>query len=429
MNNTSRYGLIVILLAPLQRVVVNSLLFAYLFFSSISITVANPINDNRVKLKDLLSNIAEKERSVKQQQAERSRLLKRLKNQEKSIAVVGRVLHETRNRLAKLAKELAQLNENISRLQQQKQLHESLLAKQLDAVFRLGKQKSIELLFKGEQGQREERILAYYSYLNAARQQTISKLQQTTTALAEQKQQKQQKQLAQKKILVKQDQEKKKLDSAQSARKKTLSSLESSLKEEQKSLAVMKRNEALLRSKIARAEREAKIRAEREAKEAARIRTKQRQAQQKGTTYRPTEDERALMARTGGLGRPIGQALWPVHGQILHHYGDNISDELRWKGMVINAPEGTEVKAISAGRVLLADWLQGYGLVVVIDHGQGDMSLYGYNQSALVNVGQQVRSGQPVALVGSSGGQQRSSLYFEIRRQGKTVNPQPWLGR
>lgn len=108
--------------------------------------------------------------------------------------------------------------------------------------------------------------------------------------------------------------------------------------------------------------------------------------------------------------------------------GESLS-ELRWKGMVIGASEGTEVKAIADGRVILADWLQGYGLVVVVEHGKGDMSLYGYNQSALVSVGSQVRAGQPIALVGSSGGQGRPSLYFEIRRQGQAVNPQPWLGR
>ncbi len=114
-----------------------------------------------------------------------------------------------------------------------------------------------------------------------------------------------------------------------------------------------------------------------------------------------------------------------------HHnrYGEQLQGELRWKGMVIGASEGTEVKAIADGRVILADWLQGYGLVVVVEHGKGDMSLYGYNQSALVSVGSQVRAGQPIALVGSSGGQGRPSLYFEIRRQGQAVNPQPWLGR
>jgi len=137
----------------------------------------------------------------------------------------------------------------------------------------------------------------------------------------------------------------------------------------------------------------------------------------------------ALISRTGGLGAPRGQAFWPVRGSILHRYGEQLQGELRWKGIVIAAGEGTEVKAIADGRVILADWLQGYGLVVVVEHGKGDMSLYGYNQSALVNVGTQVRAGQAIALVGNSGGQGRPSLYFEIRRQGQAVNPQPWLGR
>lgn len=92
------------------------------------------------------------------------------------------------------------------------------------------------------------------------------------------------------------------------------------------------------------------------------------------------------------LGAPRGQAFWPVRGPTLHRYGEQLQGELRWKGMVIGASEGTEVKAIADGRVILADWLQGYGLVVVVEHGKGDMSLYGYNQSALVSVGSQVRA-------------------------------------
>lgn len=95
--------------------------------------------------------------------------------------------------------------------------------------------------------------------------------------------------------------------------------------------------------------------------------------------------------------------------------------------MVIAASEGTEVRAIADGRVILADWLQGYGLVVVVEHGKGDMSLYGYNQSALVSVGTRVRAGQPIALVGSSGGQGRPSLYFEIRRQvRRSIHSRGW---
>ncbi|MRF68163.1 murein hydrolase activator EnvC [Escherichia coli] len=409
------FGLGLLVLAPTQTV------------------FANQITENKGQLHDLLKSIAEKEKSVKEQQAKRSALLEQLKQQEQGISAAGRSLHETQNQLKQLDKEIVSLNSNIKQLQIKKQQQEKLLADQLDAAFRLGKHQGLTLMFKGEEGQREERILAYYSYLNQAREKNIVALEETTKELQEQKELEQKKQAEQKTTLARQQQEKRKLDNARASRQKTLNALESTLKEDQKNLAVLKQNEARLRDKIARAEREAKARAEREAKEAARIRVqvaeKERQAKQKGSTYKPSESERSLMSRTGGLGRPAGQAIWPVRGSLLHNYGDVISSELRWKGMVIAANEGTQVKAIADGRVLLADWLQGYGLVVVVEHGKGDMSLYGYNQSALVNVGQEVRAGQPIALVGSSGGQERPALYFEIRRQGKTVNPRPWLGR
>lgn len=140
---------------------------------------------------------------------------------------------------------------------------------------------------------------------------------------------------------------------------------------------------------VACAEAAAKARADREARDAQAVRDRQQEASRKGTTYKPTESERSLMSRTGGLGSPRGQAFWPVRGPLLHRYGEQLQGELRWKGMVIAASEGTEVRAIADGRVILADWLQGYGLVVVVEHGKGDMSLYGYNQSALVSVGTQ----------------------------------------
>ncbi|MFA9208594.1 MAG: murein hydrolase activator EnvC, partial [Yersinia sp. (in: enterobacteria)] len=266
-----------------------------------------------------------------------------------------------------------------------------------------------------------------------ARQQSIEELKQTRTHLSAEKQTLEQKQNQQKTVLNEQKTQQQKLEQARTARKKTLTSLEASLEKDQQGLAELKLNETRLRDQIAKAEREAKARAEREAKEAARVReqikVKEQQAKKTGSSYKPSESERSLMARTGGLGRPDGQAVWPVRGNVTHRFGEALQGELRWKGMVISAPEGSEVKAIADGRVLLADWLQGYGLVVVIEHGKGDMSLYGYNQSALVNVGAQVKAGQPIALVGTSGGQGEPSLYFEIRRQGQAVNPQPWLGR
>ncbi|ELI8279875.1 murein hydrolase activator EnvC [Yersinia enterocolitica] len=389
--------------------------------------------DNKTQLKTIQQDIAEKEKSVQQQKQQRSALLDQLKQQENTIAQASRSLRETQGTLTELDKDISSLTASIGKLQTQQSQQQNLLSKQLDAAFKQGQHSGLQLILSGEESQRSERILAYFSYLNEARQKSIEELKQTRTDLSVEKKTLEQKKNQQKVLLDEQKAQQQKLEEARTARKKTLTSLEVSLEKDQQGLAELKLNESRLRDQIAKAEREAKVRAEREAKEAARVReqvkAKEQQAKKTGSSYKPSESERSLMARTGGLGRPGGQAVWPVRGNVTHRFGEALQGELRWKGMVISAPEGSEVKAIADGRVLLADWLQGYGLVVVVEHGKGDMSLYGYNQSALVNVGAQVKAGQPIALVGTSGGQGEPSLYFEIRRQGQAVNPQPWLGR
>ena len=97
--------------------------------------------------------------------------------------------------------------------------------------------------------------------------------------------------------------------------------------------------------------------------------------------------------------------------------------------MVLASQYGAPVKAIDSGKVVFADWLRGYGLMVLIDHGKGDMTLYGYNQNLMKKEGDKVRAGETIAVVGDSGGQDRPSLYFEIRRNSKAQNPRSWLKR
>lgn len=404
-------------------------LYAGILFSSFPAQADN----NKQQLQSLQQDIAEKEKSVKKQQQQRSKLQEQLKTQEKSIAQASRALRETQTSLTHLVSEVTSLTHSIEKLTQQEQEQQTLLATQLDMAFRQGQHTGLQALLSNEENQRSDRILAYFGYLNEARQKNIEALQQTRSKLATQKRALETARQKQKTVLTSQQEAQQQLQQAQEARQQTLTTLESSLAKDQQRLNELKQNESRLRDQIVRAEREARARAEREAREAAKLRAqvkqREQQARQKGTTYTPTESERSLIARTGGLGRPGGQAMWPVRGQVIHRFGETLQGELRWKGIVIAAREGSEVKAIADGRVLLADWLQGYGLVVVIEHGKGDMSLYGYNQSALVNVGAQVTAGQPVALVGNSGGQGQPALYFEIRRQGQAVNPLPWLGR
>lgn len=397
--------------------------------SLLTLSVSVHADENKDQLKTIQQNIAEKEKSVKQQKQQRGTLLQQLQAQEKTIASASTQLRGTQSTLATLNKDIAGLNASIDKLQKQQKAQEAILSKQLDAAFRIGQHKGLQLLLSGEETERSERIMAYFGYLNEARQKTIEELKQTRTKLAEQRVSLQSKETQQKSLLGEQQTQQQKLEQARSARKQTLTALESSLQKDEQSLTELRANEASLQNKIAAAERAAKARAEKEAREAAAVRAKEQQAKKTGTTYKPTQSEQSLMARTGGLGRPSGQNMWPVNGSLIHRFGEQLQGELRWKGIVISAREGSDVRTIADGRVILADWLQGYGLVVVIDHGKGDMSLYGYNQDALVSVGDQVRTGQAIAKVGNSGGQGQPSLYFEIRRQGQAVNPQPWLGR
>ncbi len=125
-----------------------------------------------------------------------------------------------------------------------------------------------------------------------------------------------------------------------------------------------------------------------------------------------------------------GRLTWPVAGTLLHDFGQpRVSDRLKWNGVVLAAPRGREVRSVYHGRVVFADWLAGLGLLVIIDHGESYMTLYGYNETIVKNAGDWVAPGDVIATVGDSGGQNRSSLYFELRRGAQPVNPRHWVTR
>lgn len=125
-----------------------------------------------------------------------------------------------------------------------------------------------------------------------------------------------------------------------------------------------------------------------------------------------------------------GKLTWPVAGSLTHDFGQpRASGGLKWNGVVLSAPRGREVRAIYHGRVVFADWLAGMGLLVIVDHGEGYMSLYGYNETTLKLAGDWVAPGDVIATVGESGGQARPALYFELRKGTRPVNPRRWFSR
>ncbi len=125
-----------------------------------------------------------------------------------------------------------------------------------------------------------------------------------------------------------------------------------------------------------------------------------------------------------------GRLTWPVAGTVVHDYGQpRAGGKIKWNGVVMAAPRGREVRAVYHGRIAFSDWLAGMGLLVIVDHGEGYMTLYGYNETVLKSAGDWVAPGDVIATVGDSGGQQRSSVYFELRKGTKPVNPRQWVTR
>ena len=124
-----------------------------------------------------------------------------------------------------------------------------------------------------------------------------------------------------------------------------------------------------------------------------------------------------------------GKLPWPARGRVLHRFGEARVGRLVWEGWLIESSSGAEVKSVAAGRVAFADWLPHYGLLVIVEHGDGYLSLYGHNQALYKQLGEWVQRGERIAASGDSGGQQRAALYFEVRKGKEPQDPRKWLAK
>ncbi|WP_032093228.1 MULTISPECIES: murein hydrolase activator EnvC [Pasteurellaceae] len=389
--------------------------------AGLAFSVAVQSND----LSNIRQQIKQQEQKIAAQKREQNKLQSTLKDQETRINGVLGQLRQTESDLKEIRKLIADTDKQIRQLEKQEAAQKNKLAKQLDAMYRSGINPStLEKLFS-EDAQKAERMKAYYDHMNQARLVLIEELKATQLQLAQDKLSVQEQQKAHQTQLASQKKQQQDLQKVQRERQSTLNQLNRTLARDQNKLDTLKANENALRQQIQRAEQAAR---EQEKREREALAQKQRREEQKTQKpYTPTAQEKQLLSVSGGLGQPRKQYAYPVSGKILNTFGSSQMGELKWKGIVIGAGNGTPVKAIADGRVILSSWLQGYGLMVIIKHGENDLSLYGYNQAVSVKEGQRVSAGQKIAEVGSSGGQSRSGLYFEIRRKGVAVNPTGWL--
>mgnify|MGYP005987940355 CR=1 FL=1 len=346
---------------------------------------------NSAKLNDVQQAIAKQESNIFKVNKARETLEKQLKNDDLAIAKTAKAINDTQQRLNSTQQKIASLSKEKQRLTSQKITQEQLLAKQLRSAYTTGQHDYLKLLLNQEQSGKIQRTITYYQYLNKARIDEIDTFQATIAQLALVTTQHQQ-QIAQL-LSLKQNQQKQRLalNKNKRNRSKTLASLGKKLLSSKQQLAKLKADEANLAAAL-----------------------------QKLTALIRTE------VNLAGLSKLKRKLAWPVKGRLLRTFGSKKQGYLKWKGVLLGASIGRQVQTIHNGSVLFSDWLKGYGLLTVIDHGNGYMSLYAHNQTLLKSVGDRVETGEPIALVGQSGGQDQAGLYFEIRHQGKAVNPKLW---
>jgi len=384
-----------LVISSLKKTISSLILLSCLLTSIHSIANENSAEKakqrNTAQLNDVQQAIAKQESNIFKTNKARAALEQQLKSDDLAIAKVAKDINETERSLNSTQEKIDSLSQEKDQLTSQKSAQENLLAKQLRSAYTTGQHDYLKLLLNQKQSEKIQRTVTYYQYMNQARINEIEKFKTTIAQLMLVTTQ-HQKQIEHLNTLNKNQQEQKlALNKNKKNRSKTLESLGKELLTSQQNLAKLKADEANLAAALKKL----------------------------------TEIIRAEVDLTG-LSKLKRKLAWPVKGRLLRSFGSRKQGYLKWKGVLLGAPIGRKVQTIHNGTVLFSDWLKGYGLLTVIDHGNGYMSLYAHNQTLLKSVGDRVETGEPIALVGQSGGQDRPGLYFEIRHQGKAVNPKLW---
>jgi septal ring factor EnvC (AmiA/AmiB activator) len=382
-----------------QFLTINSLVHIFLFLA----IFCNPVfaentnmHDYEKKLDRLHKSIEKVKEHLQSTRYKRSHVVTDLQQLESDISKNAKTLKNTETRVSELDKHLSTLNHELKDLQTSLVSQRQRLGEQIRAAYAIGSQQEIKLLLNQQNPAEMGRVMVYFDYLSRARQQniggflrSIEEKQKLETELAKTQAEQQQN-------LALRRQQRTQLQQQRFKRNGLLARLDAEIRNQEQTLTELEssrnRIENLLMSL---GELLADI-------------------PQSPSDKEPFHNQK-------------GHLPWPVQGKLLAKFGSaREKGDLKWNGVLISAAYGEPVQAVSHGRVAFSDWLQGFGFITIIDHGDGYMSLYGHNESLFKQAGDWVEAGEVIATVGDSGGQPVPGVYFEIRARGKPVNPGLW---
>lgn len=379
------------------------------------------------QLRDELKTISADRRDL---EGKRGTAAQQLRQADEKVAKTARALSETETALRTHEQKLSELQQQRAQLQRGLREQRVQLAALLRAADHVGRNAPLKVLLSQDTVGDATRMLADHRYVQNARAQRIQGLTTQLDALTQVEQQITERRQALDAARAQQKAQASSLLKDRSQQAATVAQLdtryqqraerEKALGQDAKALEQLLAN---LRAAAAKADAERRAAAKRAAAEAA--------AQAKrGKTDRPERPGKTPPKVVANAPAPkVGGLSWPVSGNLLARFNATLPDGHTSKGVLIGAPKGSTVTAVADGTMVFSDWMTGYGMILIVDHGNGYMSLYAHNDTLLRDAGASIKRGEAVAKVGSSGGQGVPALYFELRRNGQPVDPSSWLQR
>jgi septal ring factor EnvC (AmiA/AmiB activator) len=365
-------------------------------------------------LRNLRGRIEALQKELESAKGDRNDVADELKQSEKAISDINREIRDLSLHQNEVSAKLDGIRHQSSVLEREIAGHQQSLGRLLFQQYLAGGQDAIKILLNEQDPNMVARHLRYYAYLSTARAESIKEFRDNLGRLKELGRQHKEESDKLAELRAEQEAQRKKLVASQNERKTVLAKLSKRIDAQRKEIGKLRRDEERLAKLV---ERLARI-----------------------VPQGPRKDARSDRA---GRGKPrvesvstpstfqldMGRLQLPVLGELAHRFGSPREDTgLAWKGLFFRAREGQEVKAVAEGQVVFSDWLRGFGNLAIVDHGNGIMSLYGNNQTLYKRVGDSIKAGETLAAVGSSGGSMDTGLYFELRHQGKPVDPARHLG-
>lgn len=344
------------------------------------------------KIRDQIDRVS---RQVGQDAVQKDRAARELKAAELGVADARGQLAGVRASIASRAQQRAELARQRDGERAALASERAALAEQVRAAYLIGQEEPLKLVLNQRDPQHVARMLGYYRYFGAARATQIGAINTHLAHIEE-------------------------LDGRIESEQQQLNDLQ---KSQQERLANLEQARGKRQEVLASLQKDAKTRSQ----SLDRLKSQQSSLEKLLTDLRRNVSPVLPPDNTTAFGRQRGKLGWPLTGKVVAQFGERRAGDVRWDGLVIDADRDQPIAAIAAGTVVYADWLPGLGLLVIIDHGESYLSLYGYTSRIYKKAGERVGAGEIIAAAGDTGGRSEPQLYFEIRRGGKPVNPAGWF--